>query len=87
MIFIILGVMLVNEYDFWKHWNTAFSFLALFFVIAVRFLGIFNCFYLFVYLKNIFHFISVTFALTFFVNRYTEGVRKVSFQEQLIMVK
>ena len=39
MIFIILGVMLVNEYNFWTHWNTAFSIIALVLVFVVRFIG------------------------------------------------
>ena len=39
MIFIILGVMLVNENDWWSGWNTMFSLVALLACILVRFAG------------------------------------------------
>lgn len=90
MIFIILGVMLVNEYDFWKHWNTPFSIIALVLVFFVRFIGkqvkrdtLLSLFY-FEFTTIIFF--AVTFALTAIVNWRTEGVRKISFNEQVIMV-
>jgi NhaP-type Na+/H+ or K+/H+ antiporter len=40
MIFIILGVMLVNQSEWWAEWNTAFSVIALLACIIVRFAGL-----------------------------------------------
>ena len=39
MIFIILGVMLVNGNDMWKDFDAAFAVCALIFVLLIRFVG------------------------------------------------
>jgi NhaP-type Na+/H+ or K+/H+ antiporter len=39
MIFIILGVMIVNKSEWWSDWNTGFSIVALISCIVVRFAG------------------------------------------------
>lgn len=41
MIFIILGVMLINDSGFWTHWNTAFSLISLALVFVIRFASAF----------------------------------------------
>ncbi|EYB98258.1 hypothetical protein Y032_0132g1678 [Ancylostoma ceylanicum] len=66
LIFIVLGVMLVNEQEwFWSDWHPLFSLYSVVLCIGVRFL--------------------VVFFLTYIVNRFTGGVRHISFQEQFIM--
>ncbi|KAK5977887.1 Sodium/hydrogen exchanger [Trichostrongylus colubriformis] len=68
LIFIVLGVVLVNEQEwFWSDWHPLFSFYSVVLCIGVRFL--------------------VVFFLTYIVNRFTGGVRHISFQEQFIMVR
>lgn len=66
LIFIVLGVMLVNEQEwFWSDWHPLFSLYSVVLCTGVRFL--------------------VVFFLTYIVNRFTGGVRYISFQEQFIM--
>ncbi|ULT81101.1 hypothetical protein L3Y34_011168 [Caenorhabditis briggsae] len=66
LIFIILGVMLVNEREwFWEDWHPVFSAVSVILCVVVRF--------------------GVTFFLTYIVNKFTGGVRHISFQEQFIM--
>ncbi|PAV73270.1 hypothetical protein WR25_14337 isoform F [Diploscapter pachys] len=66
MIFIILGVMLVNERGwFWSDWHPLFSVFSIVLCVVVRFI--------------------VVYFLTYIINRYTGGVRHVSFQEQFII--
>ncbi|KAH7702037.1 PBO-4 protein, partial [Aphelenchoides avenae] len=80
LIFIILGVMLVNERSwFWDDWHPLFSLYSLVLCIVARFIGkiplpmqMITC-------------PLVVFFLTYVVNRVTGGVRYISFQEQVIM--
>ncbi|VDL79254.1 unnamed protein product [Nippostrongylus brasiliensis] len=66
LIFIVLGVVLVNEQEwFWSEWHPLFSLYSVVLCIGVRFI--------------------VVFFLTYIVNRFTGGVRHISFQEQFIM--
>ncbi|KAE9551548.1 hypothetical protein FO519_005241 [Halicephalobus sp. NKZ332] len=66
LIFIILGVMLLNENSFFfDDWHPLFAILSLIFCILARFI--------------------VVYFLTYIVNRFTGGVRYISFQEQFIM--
>uniref|UniRef100_A0A7E4UYB7 Sodium/hydrogen exchanger n=1 Tax=Panagrellus redivivus TaxID=6233 RepID=A0A7E4UYB7_PANRE len=66
LIFIILGVMLLNENSFFfDDWHPPFAIFSLIFCIIARF--------------------CVVWFLTYIVNRFTGGVRYISFQEQFIM--
>lgn len=85
LIFIILGVMLVNERSwFWNDWHMIFSTTALLLCIVARFLGdpkmdefkaiIFTQLFL------------VVFVLSNTLNHFTYGYRCISIKEQIIMV-
>uniref|UniRef100_A0AC34RT31 Sodium/hydrogen exchanger n=1 Tax=Panagrolaimus sp. JU765 TaxID=591449 RepID=A0AC34RT31_9BILA len=66
LIFIILGVMLLNENSFiHDDFHPLFAIMSLVFCILARFI--------------------VVYFLTYIVNRFTGGVRYISFQEQFIM--
>lgn len=80
LIFIVLGVMLVNEQEwFWTEWHPLFSIYSILLCIIVRAAGKGQ-------IMAGHASVPVVFFLTYIINHFTGGVRFISLQEQIIMV-